>query len=247
MPPPGPDPTRVASTRTGAAERAGWLVLALDGPAADLPSLVTGTPVHVTPDPRRFRDLLLVERPRIVVVCEPPGGEADLDLVAAERRRRSRLRTLHLAPPEAVANRMAALARGFDDALTTATSGDELAARLAWLEARTRERHAPGTRLPIAEGWSWIRSPTTCAGGRPRSTSGPRSSACWPSWHPTRGVPTRATSSSSVSGGTGTTGAPGRSTSMSAGCGRRSSPIPIDPSTWSPCVVSATGSIPRRH
>lgn len=152
MPPPGPDPTRVASTRTGAAERAGWLVLALDGPAADLPSLVTGTPVHVTPDPRRFRDLLLVERPRIVVVCEPPGGEADLDLVAAERRRRSRLRTLHLAPPEAVANRMAALARGFDDALTTATSGDELAARLAWLEARTRERHAPGTRLPIAEG-----------------------------------------------------------------------------------------------
>jgi DNA-binding response OmpR family regulator len=46
---------------------------------------------------------------------------------------------------------MAALARGFDDALTTATTGDELAARLTWLEAQARERPAPGAGLPIAE------------------------------------------------------------------------------------------------
>jgi DNA-binding response OmpR family regulator len=127
-------------------------VLATGGPAADLPNLVGGTAIRITSDPRRFRDILLAERPRIVVVCQPPADDETLDLVASERRRRSRLRALHLAPPEAAADRMAALGRGFDDALTTATSGPELAARLAWLEARARERPAPGATLPIADG-----------------------------------------------------------------------------------------------
>jgi two-component system response regulator RegX3 len=132
--------------------RTAWLVLATDGPAFELPGLVAGISVRVTADPRRFRDILLAERPRIVVACEPPAGDTDLEVVASERRRRSGLRALHLAPPEAVSSRIAALARGFDDALTTATTGRELAARLAWLEGRSRDRHATGTPLPIADG-----------------------------------------------------------------------------------------------
>ena len=152
MPPPDSSRAPAPQPPLPAPGRAVWLVLAADGPAADLQGRVPDTVVRVTPDPRRFRDILLAERPRIAVVCEPPAGEDVLDLVAAERRRRSRLRVLHLAPPDAVATRMAALARGFDDALTTTTSSDEIAARLAWLEARARERAAPGSTLPVADG-----------------------------------------------------------------------------------------------
>jgi two-component system response regulator RegX3 len=132
--------------------RTAWLVLASGGPASELPGLVSGTLVRVTADPRRFRDVLLAERPRVVVVCEPPAHDDEVELVATERRRRSRLRALHLAPPDAVSSRMAALARGFDDALTTATTGRELAARLAWLEGRARERRDAGALLPVADG-----------------------------------------------------------------------------------------------
>lgn len=151
LPPPSPDPG-ITRARLTEPARAAWLVLTTGGPAADLPDLVGGTAIRVTSDPRRFRDILLAERPRIVVVCQPPAGHEDMVLVAAERRRRSRLRVLHLAPPEAAADRMAALDRGFDDALTTATSGAELAARLSWLEARARGRPVQGATLPVADG-----------------------------------------------------------------------------------------------
>ena len=149
-----PTRTRALSpvSRPEGTGRAAWLVLAGGGTAADLPEAAQAVVVRVTADPKRFRDILLSERPRIVVVCQPPARDEDLDLVVSERRRRSRLRVLHLAPPGAVADRIAALARGFDDALTTATTSGELAARLAWLEARTRDRPAPGARLPVAPG-----------------------------------------------------------------------------------------------
>ena len=151
LPPPSPDPS-LTHARFAEPERAAWLVLATGGPSAALPELVAATAIRVTADPRHFRDILLAERPRIVVVGQPPADDETLDLVASERRRRSRLRALHLAPPEAAADRMAALARGFDDALTTATSGPELAARLAWLKSRARQRPAPGATLPVADG-----------------------------------------------------------------------------------------------
>jgi two-component system response regulator RegX3 len=151
LPPSDGNPAPAPSTPIAAPGRAAWLVLATGGPAAELRGLVPGTTVRVLTDPRRFRDVLLAERPRMVVVCEPPADDAILDLVVAERRRRARLRVLHLAPPEAVARRMAALALGFDDALTTSTSAAELAARLGWLEARARERPAPGSTLSVAD------------------------------------------------------------------------------------------------
>lgn len=151
LPPSNANPTGNAAARLTGQARAAWLVLAAGGPAFELPGIVARTAIRVTADPRRFRDVLLAERPRLVVVTQPPASDEDLDLVASERRRRARLRVVHLAPPDAVAERMSALARGFDDALTTATTVLELAARLAWLESRARDRPAPGTSLPVAD------------------------------------------------------------------------------------------------
>ena len=131
---------RPAPMRTG---RAAWLILAADGPATEVPDRVSSSVVRVIADPRRFRDVLLAERPRIVVCAEPPADAEALRLVAEERRRRTAMRAVHLAPPDAVAQRLAALALGFDDALTTTTDASELAGRLAWLEAKARAR--PGS------------------------------------------------------------------------------------------------------
>jgi DNA-binding response OmpR family regulator len=144
-----PEPSRAAPA--GDRERAAWLVLATDGPAIDLPGLIADTSIRVTGDPRRFRDVLLAERPRIVVCSQPPAGSEELELVIAERRRRSRLRAVHLTPPTAVDERLAALAMGFDDALTTSVSGSELAGRLAWFEARATTRTPGGASLPVAD------------------------------------------------------------------------------------------------
>jgi two-component system response regulator RegX3 len=142
----------MSALRPTGRERAAWLVLADDGPARELPGLMPGLAIRVTADPRRFRDILLAERPRIVVVAQPPATAVELDAVAAERRRRPRLRAVHLAPPDAAAERLAALALGFDDALATATTALELAGRLRMLDARAQERPTPGTVLPVGDG-----------------------------------------------------------------------------------------------
>lgn len=131
--------------------RAQWLVLAADGPATLLPAQVPGTAVRVVADPARFRAMLLAERPRIVVCAEPPATRATLELVADERRRRGRMRAVHLAPPDAVEARLAALASGFDDALVTSVDPAELAGRLAWLDARARTRPSSAASLVIGE------------------------------------------------------------------------------------------------
>jgi DNA-binding response OmpR family regulator len=130
--------------------RAAWLILAADGPATELPDRVQSTAVRVVADPRRFRDVLLAERPRIVVCAQPPADAEALALVAAERRRRTGMRAVHLAPPDAVEQRLAALANGFDDALATTMAATELAGRLVWLDARSRGR--PGSTPTIAIG-----------------------------------------------------------------------------------------------
>lgn len=137
--------------RHAAPVRATWLVLAVDGPATLVPAEVPTTAARVVADPTRFRALLLAERPRIVVCSEPPADRATLDLVTAERRRRSRMRAVHLAPPDAVEARLAALAAGFDDAIPSATPVSELVGRLAWLDARARPRDGSGTALPVGD------------------------------------------------------------------------------------------------
>ncbi|HEX5826610.1 MAG TPA: response regulator transcription factor [Candidatus Limnocylindrales bacterium] len=131
--------------------RAAWLVLAADGPAASLPALAAGTTVRVVSDPARFRAMLLAERPLIVVCAEPPADRAVLDLVVSERRRRARMRAVHLSAPEAVEPRLAALAAGFDDAVTTTMAATELVARVAWLAARARPQREDDGVLEISD------------------------------------------------------------------------------------------------
>ena len=126
-------------------------MLASDGPATRLAAERPDTIVRVVREPRLFRDLLLAERPVVVVLAQPPAGPEDLALVAEERRRRPRLRAVHLAPPAASAMRLAALALGFDDALPDDTSASEIAGRLALLEERARGHAPTGSLLPIAE------------------------------------------------------------------------------------------------
>ena len=127
-------------------------MFASDGPATEVADQVPGLAVRVLADPARFRALLLADRPRIVVCAEPPADQELLRLVAAERRRRAGMRAVHLAPPDAVEARLAALAVGFDDALTTTTPLSELAGRLGWLDAKARTRPGTGTLLPVADG-----------------------------------------------------------------------------------------------
>jgi two-component system response regulator MtrA len=152
--PSNPEPSRSAAIAPPrvAAVRAPWLVLALDGPATELSAESLGTGVRVLADPARFRVLLLAERPRIVVCAEPPADRVVLEAVAAERRRRAHMRAVHLAPPDAVDARLAALESGFDDALTTATAASELAGRLLWLDAKARHRPGAGPVHAIGDG-----------------------------------------------------------------------------------------------
>jgi DNA-binding response OmpR family regulator len=74
-----------------------------------------------------------------------------LDLVASERRRRARMRAVHLSPPDAVEQRLAALAAGFDDAVTTAMAATELVARVAWLATRARTPNGNASVLAISD------------------------------------------------------------------------------------------------
>ena len=126
-----------------------WLILASDGPATQVADLASLRTVRVVDDPRRFRDLLLGERPRVVVCAEPPADEAILGLVASERRRRASMRAVHLAPPGAISERLAALEAGFDDALTTTIPATELVGRLGWLDAKVRARPGAGAVLQV--------------------------------------------------------------------------------------------------
>jgi len=131
--------------------RTAWLVLAVDGPALELEAHAALETVRILSDPRRFRDLVLAERPRIVVCAEPPAGPAELELVSRERGRRASLRVVHLAPPEAVEARLRALRLGFDDALSATMPVVELAGRLAWLASRAKVRGANARVISITD------------------------------------------------------------------------------------------------
>lgn len=133
--------------------RANWLVLATDGPATELVLVApAATRVRTVADPEAFGALLTEDRPRIAIVAEPPAGAIELDLVRRERLRRHQgLRTIHLSPVAAIAQRMAALRVGFDDALPQTVDAGELAERAVMLEAQARSR--PTSHLPVADGF----------------------------------------------------------------------------------------------
>ena len=141
---PRPD-ANAAPPVAGETSRAAWLVLAADGPAAMLAGAVRSVTVSVVADPARFRDLLVSQRPRLVVCSRPPASLGDLAAVANLRRRRPSLRAVLVTPPDAVDARLEALARGFDDALASSVPPNELAGRLALLDSRARDRRPAGS------------------------------------------------------------------------------------------------------
>lgn len=126
-----------------------WLILAGEDRAFDAAALAVGADVVITSDVGEFLRQLAHARPRVVVCAEPPADAAILEAVARERRRRSGMRAVHLAPPDAVDHRLQALASGFDDALSTAIPAAELAGRLAWLDARAGAGRNQETALSI--------------------------------------------------------------------------------------------------
>lgn len=150
---PDPQPRRHARLAADPTtpRRVDWLILADDGAATEVAASIGAANVRVLADPGRFRHLLLAERPRIVVCAQPPADRIALDAVAAERRRRTTMRAVHLAPPDGVAERLAALDLGFDDALAATTPVAELAGRLVWLDGKARARLST-SRLPIGDG-----------------------------------------------------------------------------------------------
>ena len=230
VPPSHDSPAIPAPMRTG---RASWLILAADGPAIEVPDRVPSTVVRVIADPRRFRDVLLAERPRIVLCAQPPADAEALHVVAEERRRRSGMRAIHLAPPDAVAERLAALAAGL-----RRRAGDDDRLAPSWPAASRGSRRRPGRgpappsscRSATGSRSTWRR--TSCVATARSSTSGQRSSACWRSSRRTRAAPTPAASCCTWSGGRAMRAAHGPWTSTSAGCARRSSRCPITPPAW---------------
>ena len=127
-----------------------WIALAIAGPAIALGTSMPTERLRVVRDPATFVSLLSAGRPRLAIVASPPAGADDIDAVLAERRRRSTLRLIHLSPVDAVDERVAALRRGFDEALPDTIDAAELQSRLELLEERSR-RPTNGL-VPIADG-----------------------------------------------------------------------------------------------
>jgi two-component system response regulator RegX3 len=134
------------------AEHTMWLVLATDGPALELEGFAPASArVRAVANPALFASLLHDGRPRIAIVATPPADDDAIELVARERRRRSRLRAILLSAPDAGVSRIDALRRGYDDALPLSIDPRELAGRAALLEEQARARGGVG--VEIADGF----------------------------------------------------------------------------------------------
>jgi DNA-binding response OmpR family regulator len=128
-----------------------WIAFVDGGPAIAMAAHHLGLPVELVRDARAFRDRLEHGRPRLVVVASPPASPRDVDHLLDLRRRRAGLRILHLSAPDAVDARVAALRGGFDEALPTTISPDELIARLTLLDERA-QRGPARSMVPVADG-----------------------------------------------------------------------------------------------
>jgi DNA-binding response OmpR family regulator len=126
-----------------------WLAIAEGGPVAELASVVGARSIQSTTDPATFAELLRSARPRIAIIGTPPASLGDLELALDERRRRPTLRVVLISPPAAIGDRLEALRSGADEAHSDAIDAQELGARLALLEERSRPR--PSTVLAITD------------------------------------------------------------------------------------------------
>jgi DNA-binding response OmpR family regulator len=94
-------------------------------------------------------------RPRVALVYLPPATPELIAAVAALRHRRTALRAIVVNEPGGVEVRLAALQAGFDQALTSLVTADELAGRLAMLprpqrNGRDRLAVGDGSQLDLA-------------------------------------------------------------------------------------------------
>lgn len=145
------DPAGPADPQPSPAHRAEWLILTERSGIAGLEVAPTATLLRVTSEASVFRTVLLADRPRVVILCVPPARPGDVDIVAAERRRRPRLRVALLNESDRVAERLDALRLGFDAALPLDLDPHELRGRLTIMadQARApRDAH----RLRVADG-----------------------------------------------------------------------------------------------
>jgi len=118
-----------------------WIALADGGPLVRLGGIVGARSYQSTDDPAAFASLLRTTHPRIVLLGTPPAGRGELDVALHERRRRPSLRIVVVSPSDAIDHRLEALRAGADEAHADTMEPQELVARLAILEERTRTRH----------------------------------------------------------------------------------------------------------
>lgn len=131
--------------------RADWLALT-EGPEVDrLGAPPPGDRMRTTAEPATFRIALLGDRPRVVVLCMPPAASADVELVAAERRRRTSMRAVFLNRPDQVAARLEAMRMGFDAAFPLDVDPSELGGRLALIADQARPARIDH-RLRVTDG-----------------------------------------------------------------------------------------------
>jgi DNA-binding response OmpR family regulator len=120
------------------AGRPAWLAYSAGGAASEVAAIAGA---RLVSSPVELRASLEHERPRLVLLGSPPGDLADIEMVAAARLRRPSLRAILIAPADASQARLAALERGFDEALPDTIPVDELVRRAELLLRRASTRH----------------------------------------------------------------------------------------------------------
>ncbi len=108
-----------------------------------------GLSVRVLDRPESFLADVSDLRPRVALVYLPPATPNVITSVAALRRRRTALRCILVNEPDGVEARLRALDGGFDEALTSLVTAEELIGRLAILARAQRNGR---DRLTVGEG-----------------------------------------------------------------------------------------------
>ena len=126
-----------------------WIALADGGPVHRLAIDGAAPVIAITADPSVAAGLLITARPRVAILATPAALNADIELTLRERRRRPSMRVVMLSAPAAIADRLAALRAGVDEALHDTINPAELGARIVILEERARTRH--DTVLPVTD------------------------------------------------------------------------------------------------
>ena len=135
---------------------------AIEPPVAGAPVLLAWDmageeiPAVATMARRQVADLVALESaldrpaPIVAVMRVPPATPAAIALVAAARQRRTDVRAIVVTEPGDAVTRLGALALGFDEALPSAATPEELAGRIAILGDRVVSSSRP--TLPVAPG-----------------------------------------------------------------------------------------------